>query len=95
MGFDFLWLSVAVTEMLNKSKSLFEHMFIFCSLACFFLRARWLKESTPEAEQLFIMVSEVFIFWAKSHVNMTVSIFSPFINFQDFSCKYLIVLLIN
>ncbi|XP_037829496.1 ryanodine receptor 2 [Kryptolebias marmoratus] len=30
-------------------------------------RARWLKESNPEAEELFRMVSEVFIFWAKSH----------------------------
>uniref|UniRef100_A0A671VFU3 Uncharacterized protein n=1 Tax=Sparus aurata TaxID=8175 RepID=A0A671VFU3_SPAAU len=30
-------------------------------------RARWLKESNPEAEELFRMVAEVFIFWAKSH----------------------------
>uniref|UniRef100_A0A4W6FFE5 Ryanodine receptor 2 n=1 Tax=Lates calcarifer TaxID=8187 RepID=A0A4W6FFE5_LATCA len=30
-------------------------------------RARWLKESSPEAEELFRMVAEVFIFWAKSH----------------------------
>ncbi|XP_028331499.1 ryanodine receptor 2 isoform X4 [Gouania willdenowi] len=30
-------------------------------------RARWLKESNPEAEELFKMVAEVFIFWAKSH----------------------------
>ncbi|KAF6736299.1 Ryanodine receptor 2 [Oryzias melastigma] len=30
-------------------------------------RARWLKEPIPEAEQLFGMVAEVFIFWAKSH----------------------------
>ncbi|XP_071336383.1 ryanodine receptor 2 isoform X3 [Trachinotus anak] len=30
-------------------------------------RASWLKESNPEAEQLFSMVAEVFIFWAKSH----------------------------
>ncbi|XP_078788602.1 ryanodine receptor 2 isoform X2 [Oryzias latipes] len=30
-------------------------------------RARWLKEPIPEAEQLFSMVAEVFIFWAKSH----------------------------
>uniref|UniRef100_A0A3B5KSP6 Uncharacterized protein n=1 Tax=Xiphophorus couchianus TaxID=32473 RepID=A0A3B5KSP6_9TELE len=28
---------------------------------------RWLKESNPEAEELFRMVAEVFIFWAKSH----------------------------
>ncbi|XP_034049809.1 ryanodine receptor 2 isoform X2 [Thalassophryne amazonica] len=30
-------------------------------------RARWLKESNPQAEELFRMVAEVFIFWAKSH----------------------------
>ncbi|XP_068597641.1 ryanodine receptor 2-like [Brachionichthys hirsutus] len=30
-------------------------------------RASWLKESNPDAQQLFRMVSEVFIFWAKSH----------------------------
>ncbi|RVE55463.1 hypothetical protein OJAV_G00236070 [Oryzias javanicus] len=30
-------------------------------------RARWLKESNPDAEELFGMVAEVFIFWSKSH----------------------------
>ncbi|XP_064176624.1 ryanodine receptor 2 isoform X5 [Anguilla rostrata] len=30
-------------------------------------RAKWLKEPNPEAEELFRMVAEVFIFWAKSH----------------------------
>ncbi|XP_074531886.1 ryanodine receptor 2 [Halichoeres trimaculatus] len=30
-------------------------------------RASWLKEPNPDAEQLFSMVAEVFIFWAKSH----------------------------
>ncbi|KAM3606327.1 uncharacterized protein V6R79_014397 [Siganus canaliculatus] len=30
-------------------------------------RASWLKESNSDAEQLFSMVAEVFIFWAKSH----------------------------
>uniref|UniRef100_A0A8D0APV1 Ryanodine receptor 2 n=1 Tax=Sander lucioperca TaxID=283035 RepID=A0A8D0APV1_SANLU len=30
-------------------------------------RARWLRESNPAAEELFRMVAEVFIFWAKSH----------------------------
>ncbi|KAM7408499.1 hypothetical protein PAMA_002295 [Pampus argenteus] len=30
-------------------------------------RASWQKEMNPEAEQLFSMVAEVFIFWAKSH----------------------------
>ncbi|KAM9345211.1 ryanodine receptor 2-like [Symphorus nematophorus] len=30
-------------------------------------RASWLKELNPDAEQLFNMVAEVFVFWAKSH----------------------------
>ncbi|XP_045927387.1 ryanodine receptor 2 [Micropterus dolomieu] len=30
-------------------------------------RASWLKKSNPDAEQLFSMVAEVFMFWAKSH----------------------------
>ncbi|XP_072436665.1 ryanodine receptor 2 isoform X1 [Chiloscyllium punctatum] len=30
-------------------------------------RAKWLKEPNPEAEELFRMVAEVFIYWAKSH----------------------------
>ncbi|KAM9808663.1 ryanodine receptor 2 isoform 4-T4 [Syngnathus typhle] len=30
-------------------------------------RARWQQESNPDAERLFSMVAEVFIFWAKSH----------------------------
>lgn len=44
-------------------------MLICFVLSC--LRARWLKEPIPEAEQLFSMVAEVFIFWAKSHVRVT------------------------
>lgn len=38
--------SVAVTEMLNKSTNIFEHMFIYCSFAYFFLQsslAEWLN----------------------------------------------------
>uniref|UniRef100_G1KC19 Ryanodine receptor 2 n=1 Tax=Anolis carolinensis TaxID=28377 RepID=G1KC19_ANOCA len=30
-------------------------------------RAKWLKEPNPEAEDLFRMVAEVFIYWSKSH----------------------------
>ncbi|KAG7277444.1 hypothetical protein CRUP_016347 [Coryphaenoides rupestris] len=30
-------------------------------------RASWLKECSPEAQQLFRMVADVFTFWAKSH----------------------------
>lgn len=41
---------------------------------CFYLRAKWLKESNPEAEELFRMVAEVFIFWSKSHVSYTETI---------------------
>lgn len=36
-------------------------------------RARWLKESNPEAEELFRMAAEIFIFWAKSHVSKCLS----------------------
>lgn len=32
-------------------------------------RAKWLKEPNPEAEELFRMVAEVFIYWSKSHVS--------------------------
>lgn len=32
-------------------------------------RAKWLKEPNPEAEDLFRMVAEVFIYWSKSHVS--------------------------
>ena len=32
-------------------------------------RARWLREPSPEAEKLFSMVADIFIFWAKSHVR--------------------------
>ncbi len=37
------------------------------------VRASWLKETNPEAEQLFSMVAEVFVFWAKSHVRTTLT----------------------
>lgn len=35
----------------------------------FNFRAKWLKEPNPEAEDLFRMVADVFIYWSKSHVN--------------------------
>lgn len=41
------------------------YLYSFCP------RASWLTVSNPEAEQLFSMVAEVFIFWAKSHVRTT------------------------
>ena len=34
-------------------------------------RARWLTCPDPDAEELFRMVGEVFIFWSKSHVSRT------------------------
>lgn len=33
-------------------------------------RARWLTCPDPDAEELFRMVGEVFIFWSKSHVSL-------------------------
>lgn len=53
-----------------------------CVLVC--LRASWLKEPNPDAEQLFSMVAEVFIFWAKSHVRMT----HDGVLYLFFSCQY-------
>lgn len=45
------------------------HIPLSPKLPQYFDRARWLKESNSEAEELFRMVAEVFIFWAKSHVR--------------------------
>lgn len=64
----------------------------FCDLNVGFsvqscLRARWLKDLNPEAEQLFSMVAEVFVFWAKSHVRMTRTVFLKFISFSFNSCQ--------
>lgn len=36
-------------------------------------RARWLTCPDPDAEELFRMVGEVFIFWSKSHVSVSSS----------------------
>lgn len=36
-------------------------------------RARWLTCPDPDAEELFRMVGEVFIFWSKSHVSFLFS----------------------
>lgn len=35
----------------------------------FVCRARWLTCPDPDAEELFRMVGEVFIYWSKSHVS--------------------------
>lgn len=59
---------------------------VFCfDLSC--LRAIWLMEPNPDAEHLFSMVAEVFIFWAKSHVRMTHNSFFFFF-YAFFSCHY-------
>lgn len=50
-------------------------------------RARWLKESNPEAEELFRMAAEIFIFWAKSHVSKCLFYCPCFINL-NFWTKY-------
>lgn len=39
-------------------------------------RARWLTCPDPDAEELFRMVGEVFIFWSKSHVSFLFFFFS-------------------
>uniref|UniRef100_H3C4X6 Ryanodine receptor 2b (cardiac) n=1 Tax=Tetraodon nigroviridis TaxID=99883 RepID=H3C4X6_TETNG len=62
--------SEAELEIQQKFMVLVADLYAFYPLLIPFVdsnRARWLKESTPEAEQLFIMVAEVFTFWAKSH----------------------------
>lgn len=38
----------------------------------FCCRARWLTCPDPDAEELFRMVGEVFIFWSKSHVSLLI-----------------------
>lgn len=56
----------------SSSKQFYREMCLiafFLRLPWFADRARWLKESNPEAEELFRMAAEIFIFWAKSHVS--------------------------
>uniref|UniRef100_A0A667ZYR6 Ryanodine receptor 2b (cardiac) n=1 Tax=Myripristis murdjan TaxID=586833 RepID=A0A667ZYR6_9TELE len=63
-------LSDAELKIQEKFTLLVRDLYAFYPLLIPFVdcnRARWLKESSPEAEQLFSMVAEVFIFWAKSH----------------------------
>uniref|UniRef100_A0A3P9I4J1 Ryanodine receptor 2b (cardiac) n=1 Tax=Oryzias latipes TaxID=8090 RepID=A0A3P9I4J1_ORYLA len=57
--------------MQEKYTVLVRDLYAFYPLLIQFVDSRWLKEPIPEAEQLFSMVAEVFIFWAKSHVRVT------------------------
>ncbi|MEQ2198578.1 hypothetical protein XENOCAPTIV_014914, partial [Xenoophorus captivus] len=62
--------SEAELQIQEKYRVLVQDLYAFCPLLIQFAdfnRARWLKEAIPEAEQLFSMVAEVFVFWAKSH----------------------------
>ncbi|XP_061600533.1 ryanodine receptor 2 isoform X1 [Cololabis saira] len=62
--------SEAELQIQEKYTVLVRDLYAFYPLLIQFVdcnRARWLKEPIPEAEQLFSMVAEVFIFWAKSH----------------------------
>uniref|UniRef100_A0A3P8S6G8 Ryanodine receptor 2 n=1 Tax=Amphiprion percula TaxID=161767 RepID=A0A3P8S6G8_AMPPE len=62
--------SEAELQIQEKFTVLVQDLYAFYPLLIPFVdsnRARWLKEPNPEAEQLFSMVAEVFMFWAKSH----------------------------
>uniref|UniRef100_A0A672JJC7 Ryanodine receptor 2b (cardiac) n=1 Tax=Salarias fasciatus TaxID=181472 RepID=A0A672JJC7_SALFA len=62
--------SEAELQMQEKFAILVRDLYAFYPILIPFVdsnRARWLTELNPEAEQLFSMVAEVFIFWAKSH----------------------------
>ncbi|KAM4598949.1 ryanodine receptor 2 [Fundulus diaphanus] len=62
--------SEAELQIQEKYRVLVQDLYAFYPLLIQFVdfnRARWLKETIPEAEQLFSMVAEVFVLWAKSH----------------------------
>lgn len=60
-----LWFPAAFKFFKKKSPS-YAVMCVVSLPAC---RARWLTCPDPDAEELFRMVGEVFIFWSKSHVS--------------------------
>lgn len=51
----------------------------------FVCRARWLTCPDPDAEELFRMVGEVFIYWSKSHVSPLFSMMLSNLVFSIFS----------
>ncbi|XP_077586244.1 ryanodine receptor 2 [Stigmatopora nigra] len=62
--------SEAEMQMQEKFSVLVRDVYAFYPLLIPFVdsnRAFWQKQSNPDAQQLFNMVAEVFIFWAKSH----------------------------
>ncbi|MEJ1284490.1 hypothetical protein NN561_015475 [Cricetulus griseus] len=63
-------MSEAELLILDEFTTLARDLYAFYPLLIRFVdynRAKWLKEPNPEAEELFRMVAEVFIFWSKSH----------------------------
>ncbi|XP_067101321.1 LOW QUALITY PROTEIN: ryanodine receptor 2 [Osmerus mordax] len=63
-------MSEAELLILDEFTILIRDLYAFYPLLIRFVdynRAKWLKEPNAEAEELFRMVAEVFIFWAKSH----------------------------
>lgn len=65
-------MSEAELLILDEFTTLARDLYAFYPLLIRFVdynRAKWLKEPNPEAEDLFRMVAEVFIYWSKSHVS--------------------------
>uniref|UniRef100_A0A8C3MUW5 Uncharacterized protein n=1 Tax=Geospiza parvula TaxID=87175 RepID=A0A8C3MUW5_GEOPR len=65
-------MSEAELLILDEFTTLARDLYAFYPLLIRFVdynRAKWLKEPNPEAEELFRMVAEVFIYWSKSHVS--------------------------
>ncbi|XP_063007647.1 ryanodine receptor 2 isoform X2 [Melospiza melodia melodia] len=63
-------MSEAELLILDEFTTLARDLYAFYPLLIRFVdynRAKWLKEPNPEAEELFRMVAEVFIYWLKSH----------------------------
>ncbi|EPQ17120.1 Ryanodine receptor 2 [Myotis brandtii] len=63
-------MSEAELLILDEFTTLARDLYAFYPLLIRFVdynRAKWLKEPSPEAEDLFRMVAEVFIYWSKSH----------------------------
>uniref|UniRef100_A0A8D0HN71 Ryanodine receptor 2 n=1 Tax=Sphenodon punctatus TaxID=8508 RepID=A0A8D0HN71_SPHPU len=63
-------MSEAELLILDEFTTLARDLYAFYPLLIRFVeynRAKWLKEPNPEAEELFRMVAEVFVYWSKSH----------------------------
>lgn len=57
----------AVFNLFSVSNSLLVNLLVFG-----IIRMSWLRKVDADAEKLFSLVAEVFIFWAKSHVSKSV-----------------------